>query len=143
MESGVVFLDEFLQLLCIDVADGKEFQTLCGPAPNVESLHRLIRPMMFRARTLRDEEIDHMRSAPIDDRSDGSPANIVEPPTDQPEALRRQIHDRRRDIDLAAEPWFHGVLVARLHVGEVLALKRAHMCRDDVAEQRAGPDPFE
>ena len=80
MESGVEFVDEFLQLLCIDVADGKEFETPCGPAPNVEPLHRLIRPTMFRPSSLRDEEIDHMRSAPIDDRSDGSPVNIVEPP---------------------------------------------------------------
>src|SRR5947207_12804978 len=63
IESGVEFLDEFLQLLSIDVADGKKFETLSGPAPNVESLLRLIWPMVFRACTLRDEEIDYMRSA--------------------------------------------------------------------------------
>src|SRR5258708_6644668 len=46
----------------IDVADGREFETLRGPAP-------------------------------IDDRSDRSPVDIVEPATDQPEALRGEVHD--------------------------------------------------
>jgi hypothetical protein len=88
----------------------------------------------FGGGSLRDEEIDHMRTAAIDDRSDGLAVNIVEPPAEQREALRRQVHDRRCDIELAVEPWFHRMLVARLHVGEVVALKRAHMRRHDLAK---------
>ena len=80
MERGVEFLDEFLQLLWIDVADGKEFETLRGPAPDVEPLHRVeLRPVLFRARCLRDEEIDHMLPASIDNRGDGLAVDIFEP----------------------------------------------------------------
>jgi hypothetical protein len=69
---------------------------------------------------LRDEEIDHMRAAPIDDRRDGLAVDIVEPSAEQHETLCGQVHDRRRDIDLAVEPRFHRMLVAGAHVGEVV-----------------------
>src|SRR2546429_7606509 len=83
MERLIEFLDEFLQLFRIDVADGKELETLCTPASDVKSLHRLEpRPVTFGGGSLRDEEIDHMRAAAIDDRSDGLTVNIVEPPTE-------------------------------------------------------------
>jgi hypothetical protein len=44
-------------------------------------------------------------------------------PAEKREALRRQVHDRRCDIELAVEPWFHRMLVTRLHIGKVVALK--------------------
>ena len=95
------FVDEFLQLLWIDVADGKEFETLRGPAPDVEPLHRVeLRPVLFRARCLRDEEIDHMLPASIDDGSDVLSVDIVESSADQREALRREVHHRRREVEL-------------------------------------------
>src|SRR5260221_7078455 len=135
MQRGLEFIDEFLQLFRIDVADGKELETLCTPAFDVEALHRLeLRPVTFGGSSLRDEEIDHMHAAPIDDRRDGLPVDVVEPPAEQREALRRQVDDWRCDIDLAVEPWFHRMLVARLHVGEVVALKRAHMRRRHVGK---------
>src|SRR6266496_3999476 len=135
MECGLEFLDEFLQLFRIDVADSKEFETLRTPAPDVETLHRVeLRPVTFGGSSLRDEEIDHMRTAPINDRSDGLAVDVVEPPTEQREALRCQVHDRRCNVHLAIEPWSHRMLVARLHVGEVVTLKRAHMRRRHVAK---------
>ena len=39
MGSGVEFLDEFLQLGGIDVANCPEFEALCVPTSNVESLY--------------------------------------------------------------------------------------------------------
>src|SRR5438445_12775955 len=82
MERGLEFLDEFLQLFRIDVADGKELETLCTPASDVKSVHRLEpRPVTFGGGSLRDEEIDHMRAAAIDDRSYGRTANVRDPPT--------------------------------------------------------------
>jgi hypothetical protein len=134
-DSDFEFIDEFLQLIRVDVADGKELETLCTPAPDVKSLHRLEpRPVTFGDSSLRDEEIDHMRVAPIDNRRYGLAVNIVEPPAEQREPLRRQVHNRRCDIKLTVEPWFHRMLVARLHIGEVVALKRAHMRRHNVAK---------
>ena len=88
MERGLEFIDEFLQLVRADVTDGKELETLCTPASDVKSLHRLEpRPLSFGDSSLRDEEIDHMRAAPIDNRRDRLPANIVEPPAEQRKSL--------------------------------------------------------
>src|SRR5262249_32497552 len=135
METGLEFLDELIQLFCVDVANCKEFETPRPPALDVEPLHRFeLRPVICRGCLLYNKEIDHMGPAPVDDRSNGSTVDIVEPAANQREALRRQVHDRRCDVDLAIEPWFHRVLVACLHVGEVVSLKRAHMRGEDVAK---------
>ena len=107
MGSGVEFLDEFLQLGGIDVANCPEFEALCVPTSNVESLHFVdLRALMFRRRFLRDEEIDHMHPTPVDDGSDRLAVEIVEPPTDQPEALGCQVDDGRCDVNFAVEPRF-------------------------------------
>ena len=84
---------------------------------------------------MRDEQIDHMRAAPIYDRRHGLAVDVVEPSAEQQKALRGQVHDRRRDIGLAVEPRLYRMLIARAHVGEMVGLKRAHMRRYDVAEQ--------
>src|SRR4029450_5687946 len=115
------FVDEIMQLISIEVADREEIKTLCTPALDVKSLHRLeLSVVICRPRPLCNKEIDHMRSPSIDDRSDVFAVDIVEPPTDEREALSRQVDNRRRDGDLAVKPWFHRVLVARLHISKVL-----------------------
>ena len=76
MESGLEFLDEFLQLGGVDVANRPE--ALCVPTSNVESLHFVdLRALRSRRRCLRDEEIDHMHPAPVDDGSDRLAVKIV------------------------------------------------------------------
>src|SRR5260370_10152261 len=133
MERGVEFLDEFLQLFTVDIADSEELETLCSPASNVVSLHCLqLRRVTFGGGSLRNEEIDHVLAASIDNRGDGLAVDIFEPSAEQHEALPLQIHDRRRYIELAVEPWFHHMLVARLHVGQVVPLKRAYVCRHNI-----------
>jgi len=135
MEGGVEFLGEFLQLFAVDIADGKELETLRSPASNVESLNCLEpRLVTFGGSSLRNEEIDHVCAASIDNRGDGLAVDVVKPSAEQCETLRCQVYDRRCDIDLAVEPWFDCMLVARLDVGEVVGLKRAHMRRHNVAE---------
>src|SRR6266516_3474334 len=120
MERGVEFLDEFLQLFTVDIADSKELETLRSPASNVVPPDRLqLRPVTFGGSSLRNEEIDHVSAASIDNRGDGLAVDIIEPSAEQREALRCQIHDWWCDIDLAVEPRFHRMLVARLYVGEV------------------------
>ena len=84
-----------------------------------------------------------MLAASIDDRGDGLAVDIVEPSADQPEALGCQVDDRRRDVELAVEPWFHRVLVARLHVGQVVAPEASARAPTQRRRARAGPDPFE
>src|SRR6516225_6931172 len=80
MERGVEFLDEFLQLFTVDIADSEELETLRSPASNVVSLHCLqLRRVTFGGGSLRNEEIDHVLAASIDNRGDGLAVDIVEP----------------------------------------------------------------
>ncbi len=84
MERGVEFLDEFLQLFTVDIADSEELETLRSPASNVVSLHRLqLRRVTFGGGSLRNEEIDHVLAASIDNRGDGLAVDIVEPSAEQ------------------------------------------------------------
>src|SRR5438309_1957310 len=104
IERSLKFIHEFLQLFRIDVADGKELETLRTPASDVKSLHRLeLCPVTFGASYLRDEEIDHMRAASVDDRSDSLAVDVVEPAAEQREALRRlaQLRGRHSLLHLA------------------------------------------
>src|SRR5260221_11943709 len=117
MERRVEFLDEFLQLFTVDIADSEELETLRSPASNVVSLHCLqLRRVTFGGGSLRNEEIDHVLAASIDNRGDGLAVDIVDPSAEQHEALRCRIHDRRHYIELSFEPWFHHLLVAPRHV---------------------------
>src|SRR5580704_12177327 len=75
-----------------------------------------------------------MLAPPVDDGGNRPAVEIVEPPADQGETLRGEIDHRRREIELAVEPRLDRVLVGGLHVGEVLALQRAHVCGHNVAE---------
>ena len=60
METDLEFLDEFLQLGGIDVANCPEFEALCVPTSNVESLRFVdLGALRFGRCSLRDEEIDH------------------------------------------------------------------------------------
>src|SRR5262245_9376304 len=139
-ESAFEFVDEVLQLISIEVADREEFKTPCTPALDVKSLDRLeFSVVICRSQSLCNKEIDHMRSPSIDDRSDVFAVDIVEPPTDEREALGRQVDNRWGNGELTAKPWFHRVLIARLHIGRVLDLKRAPMRRNDVRNQPVVP----
>jgi hypothetical protein len=89
MERSVEFLDEVLQLFTVDIADSKELETLRSPAPNVVSLHCLqLRLVTFDWSSLRNEEIDHVFAASIDNRGDGLAVDIVEPSAEQRKAFR-------------------------------------------------------
>ena len=75
-----------------------------------------------------------MNAPPVDERRGRLAVNVVETATDQREALRGQVDDRRREVDAAVEPRLHRVLVGRQHVGEMVGLQRAQMRRDRLAE---------
>ena len=75
MEQGVEFIDEFLQLFTVDIADSEELETLRSPASNVVSLHCLqLRRVTFGDGSLRNEEIDHVPAASIDNQARAWPS---------------------------------------------------------------------
>src|SRR5262249_24776010 len=56
---------------------------------------------------------------------------------DQREAARREVRDRRREVDLAVEPRAHRMLIGRRDVDEVIDHQRAHMTRDELVGETA------
>jgi Polymer-forming cytoskeletal len=65
--------------------------------------HRRSRAHGIRAQTFGDKQIDDMIAAPVNDRRHRLPVDVVEAAANQREALRREVDDRRRDVELAAQ----------------------------------------
>src|SRR5579863_10537961 len=66
----------------------------------------------------------------IDKRGYRTAIGIIEAPAYERKASRGEVHDRRREIELAIEPGLHRVLVGGLHVVQVTRLQRADVARD-------------
>src|ERR1700728_1371375 len=130
-------LNEFTEFFAVKVADSPEVQSLIRPIAHVIALNgRGDQGRVFGPQSLGNEEIYDVFAAFIDHRSHRLAINIVEPSAQQGEALRRQIDDRRRDVDLAVEPRFYGVLIAGLDVHQVSGLERANVGRHHFAGDR-------
>src|SRR5467141_5367353 len=74
-----------------------------------------------------DKKIDYMLVVPIYQRRDRPVVQIIEPAADQRESRSRQIRDRRREIELAAEPGLYRVLIGSRHIRETGGQHRARM----------------
>src|SRR4029077_15885904 len=134
MQRGGEFLAELVELAGIDIADRPQIEAGFAPMADVEALHGFVIDATDRgAQRLRDEEIDHVLAAAIDDRRHRLAVDVIERAADQGESLPGQVDDRRRDVELAVEPRLDGVLVAGFDVGQMSGLQRAQMRRHDVA----------
>src|SRR5580693_8409591 len=128
------FLAEFIELAGIDVADHPQIEAALAPMADVKSLHGFVLDAVdCGAQWLADEQIDHVLAPVIDDRGHRLAVDVIEPAADQGKTLRRQVDDRRGDVELAVEPRLDGVLVAGFDVGQMAGLQRAQMRRHDVA----------
>jgi hypothetical protein len=74
-----------------------------------------------------DEQIDEMFAPLVDERRDGAMVEIIEAAAGKRESFRGEVIHRRREIELAVEPGFYGVLVGGDYVGQVRGHQRAHM----------------
>ena len=74
-----------------------------------------------------DKKIDYMLVVPIYQRRDRPVVQIIEPAADQRESRSRQIRDRRREIELAAEPRLDRMLIGSRHICEMGGQHRARM----------------
>src|SRR6202051_3011523 len=83
------------------------------------------------AQTLGEEQIDNVFAALIDNRRHRLAVDIIEAAAEEPEALRREVDDRRRDVEFTVEPWLDRVLVARFHVYQMPSLERTYVGRHD------------
>src|SRR5262249_3742263 len=80
---------------------------------------------------LRDEQIDYVFAALIDDRGDGLAVNVIQTPAKKGEAFRGQIDDRRSKVDPAVEPRLDEVTIAGLDLSEMTGLERMNRRRYD------------
>ena len=96
--------------------------------------------MLARAST-RDREVSirhRVLLALIDERGHGPSRHVIEPAADQRKANRREIDDRRREVQLAEEPRLHGVLIGGADIEEMLGHQRAHMTVDHLVDRGVG-----
>src|SRR3989442_12734342 len=85
------------------------------------------------------EHVDQVLTPAVDERRDGSAADVVEPAADQRIVPAGEIEYGRRKVQLAVEPGLHRVLVGGGHVGEVAGHERADVaCEHIVGERLAG-----
>src|SRR4051795_11878793 len=105
---GFELAPEVFQLVGAEIAHRPEREARLGPAADVEALQGFDCGAVPLG-ALRDEQIDDVHAAPVDQRGDGLAVEIVEPAADQREALRGQVNQRRRDIKTSVEPRLHGV----------------------------------
>src|SRR6266436_753246 len=112
MERGVEFLDEFLQLFTVDIADCEELETLRSPASNVVSLHCLqLRCVTFGGSA-------HDRIGPL--------ASGIRPRRFGLRCSRYRLPALMADLDIAQTFAERGYITR----GETIALRRSHECHD-------------
>ena len=112
MRGGGELFAKLVKFGGIDVADRPEIEPFVGPVADVKAVDFAAGSPHARRRMARDEQIDDMVAAPIDQRGGGLAVDVVEPAADQREALRGQVDHRRRNVELAVEPRLDVVLVA-------------------------------
>src|SRR5215468_2448452 len=92
-----------------------------------------------------EKQIDHVLLPLIHQGRDRTIPKVIEAPSDQREALRRPILDRRGEREFALKPRFDRVLVGRGHIGEMAGHQGARvpsddLLREEVFERWAGPE---
>jgi hypothetical protein len=134
VQGGGEFPAKLVELARVDIADGPEIETFFRPMPDVKSMPGFAGySRMLGAQMLRHEQIDHVVVAAIDDCRHGLAVDVVETAADQRKALRREVDDRWREVELAVEPRLDGVLIAGLDIGKMVGLERAQVCGNDFA----------
>src|SRR6478609_8410911 len=112
---------ELAELLGGDVGNGCEPETPIAPFVQRKSiLNGRTAARGFRGP---DKEVHGVKAAMIDDRRDGLPVDGIEPSPGEWKPLIDKFRDRRREVDLAVEPWLDDVLVGCLHIGKMPRLK--------------------
>src|SRR6202011_3137066 len=83
-----------------------------------------------------DEQIDRVLVSLINERDNRFAIEIIESASGQWETFAGEIAHRRREIDFAVEPRFHGVLVGRGNIDKMRGEKRAHVIANDLISNR-------
>src|SRR5262249_54543610 len=73
-----------------------------------------------------------MQMTSIDEDGRGATVDVVEASTGERKAPVGEVDDRWRDIQLAVEPWLHGVLIRCGHVRQMARLERSDMPGDQL-----------
>jgi hypothetical protein len=94
-------MDELIELDVVEIGDCPEGHAVVRPVAHLEAAEGSRVGARFAAVGRGPHEhVDRVLPALIDERGNGAAAEIVEPSADQREAERREIGDRRREIQL-------------------------------------------
>src|SRR4030095_1051515 len=91
----------------------------------VASMRRCSRRRISSALIIPDVHVDHMLVTSIDEDGGSTTVDVVEASTNQRKTPVGEVNDRWRDVQLAIEPWLHGVLIRCGHVRQVVCLERS------------------
>jgi hypothetical protein len=106
--------DELVQFHVVEIGDGPEGHAVASPVAHLEAAERArVRGRLAGIRSGPHEDVDRVLPALIDERRDGAAGEVIESAADEGKAERREIVDRRGEVQFAEEPRFHGVLIAR------------------------------
>jgi hypothetical protein len=89
-------------------------------------------PLMATTMTVTRPGVLGVEAPLIYERRDTLSRDVVEPTTNEGKTDGRQILDRRREIQLAEEPWPHRVLIGRSDVEQMRVSQRADVLTDDL-----------
>ena len=123
---------ELAELGVIQIGDGPERHAVPDPMAHLEPTNRSRVAGGSPIGRGPDEHVDRMEAPLIHERGDRLAGDVVEPTTHQRKTDGREILNRRREIQLAEEPWLHRVLIGRSHVEQVSISERADVITDDL-----------
>lgn len=122
---------EFVEIVIVNVRNCPVLHASPLPAANVVSLTGESPNGFVLADGRPTEGIDDVCPALVHRRGDRSVCQVVQTTARQREALRREIRHLGREVELSAEPRFHGVLICGDDVLQVLDLERTDMTIHD------------
>src|SRR5262245_32427430 len=105
-------LAEFLKLMPVEIADGRNRKSLLRPVADIKALHYLHGCGVRLGRRSGNKKVNDVGAAPIDNYRHNLAADRIEAAADQGEPLRGQIDNGRGNIEPSVKPRLHGVLVA-------------------------------
>ena len=90
-----------------------------------------------------DEQIDNMLIALVDERRYFPTIQIIQPTSDQTEALGREILNRWREFKLSVKPGFDRMLIGRRDIEKVSGKQGANMIGDYFLYERVAARAIE
>src|SRR6266480_4798696 len=128
---------ESLQIVSVNVGNGPVIEVRVSPMQKLIALVRYrLRGFSGIGRGRPDEEVNEMFTPLVNQRRHRPVIEIIKTAADQRKSFVGKIDHRRCKIKLCVQPRFHGVLIGRSDVGEMVCHQRTHMTGDKLRCQK-------